>query len=92
MLLEPETARSSITHKVHAVSRLSQRGWPQMNEFTITTDAPSKYTDAELDAMCLYSENLELKRQLQLLEEENLKLKNELLELSAQMEGMIYEN
>ena len=41
--------------------------------------------------MCLYSENLELKRQLQLLEDENLKLKNELLDLSTQMEGMIYE-
>lgn len=63
-----------------------------MNEFTITTDAPVKYTDAELDAMCLYSENLELKRKIQVLEEENVKLKNELLELSAQMEGMIYED
>lgn len=63
-----------------------------MNEFTITTDAPSKYTDAELDAMCLYSENLDLKRKLGILEEENLKLKNELLDLSTQMEGMIYEN
>lgn len=60
-----------------------------MNEFTITTD---KYTDAELDAMCLYSENIELKKKIQILEDENLKLKNELLELSAQMEGMIYEN
>ena len=60
-----------------------------MNEFTITTD---KYTDAELDAMCLYSENLELKQKIQILEDENLKLKNELLELSAQMEGMIYED
>lgn len=63
-----------------------------MNEFTITTDAPSKYTDAELDAMCLYSENLDLKRRIGILEDENLKLKNELLELSTQMEGMIYEN
>ena len=63
-----------------------------MNEFTITSGTPSKYTDAELDAMCLYSENLDLKRKLGILEEENLKLKNELLELSAQMEGMIYEN
>lgn len=63
-----------------------------MNEFTITTDSPTKYTDAELDAMCLYSENLDLKRRIGILEEENLKLKNELLELSAQMEGMIYED
>jgi len=63
-----------------------------MNEFTITSGTANKYTDAELDAMCLYSENLELKRQLQILEEQNLKLKNELLELSAQMEGMIYED
>jgi hypothetical protein len=63
-----------------------------MNEFTITTDTPVKYTDAELDAMCLYSENLDLKRRIGILEEENLKLKNELLELSAQMEGMIYED
>jgi len=59
-----------------------------MNEVTITSD---KYTDAELDAMCLYSENVELKRKIQILEDENLKLKNELLELSTQMEGMIYE-
>ena len=59
-----------------------------MNEVTITSD---KYTDAELDAMCLYSENVELKRKIQILEDENLKLKNELLELYAQMEGMIYE-
>jgi hypothetical protein len=63
-----------------------------MNDFTITTNVPNKYTDAELDAMCLYSENLELKRQLQILQEENLKLKNELTVLSAQMEGMIYED
>jgi len=62
-----------------------------MNEFSIS-GTTNKYTDAELDAMCLYSENLDLKRQLQLLEDENLKLKNELLDLSAQMEGMIYEN
>jgi len=60
-----------------------------MNEFTITTD---KYTDAELDAMCLNSENIELKQKIQILEDENLKLKNELLELSTQMEGMIYED
>lgn len=60
-----------------------------MNEFTITTD---KYTDAELDAMCLHSENVELKRKIQVLEDENLKLKNELLQLSSQMEGMIYED
>jgi hypothetical protein len=60
-----------------------------MNEFTITTD---KYTDAELDAMCLYSENLDLKRKIEILEDENLKLKNELFDLSSQMEGMIYED
>jgi hypothetical protein len=62
-----------------------------MNEFSIS-GVPNKYTDAELDAMCLYSENLDLKRRLGILEDENLKLKNELLELSTQMEGMIYEN
>lgn len=62
-----------------------------MNEFTVSSTA-NKYTDAELDAMCLYSENLDLKRRLGILEEENLKLKNELLDLSTQMEGMIYEN
>ncbi len=60
-----------------------------MNEFTLHMD---KYTDAELDAMCLYSENLDLKRKIETLENENLKLKNELLALSAQMEGMIYED
>ena len=53
-----------------------------MNEFTITTN---KYTDAELDAMCMNAENQELKKQIQILEDENLKLKNELLELSQQM-------
>lgn len=62
-----------------------------MNDFSISGTA-NKYTDAELDAMCLYSENIDLKRRLGILEDENLKLKNELLELSAQMEGMIYEN
>ena len=62
-----------------------------MNEFTLNMETTNKYTDAELDAMCLYSENLDLKRRIQILEEENLKTKNELLELSAQMEGMIYE-
>lgn len=60
-----------------------------MNEFTITMD---KYTDAELDAMCLNSENQQLKKQIEILEQENLKLKNELLELSQQMDGMIYED
>lgn len=62
-----------------------------MNEFSIS-GTTNKYTDAELDAMCLYSENLDLKRRLGILEDENLKLKNELLDLSTQMEGMIYEN
>ena len=60
-----------------------------MNEFTITSD---KYTDAELDAMCLNAENQKLKQQIEFLEEENLKLKNQLLDLSHQMDGMIYED
>jgi hypothetical protein len=60
-----------------------------MNQFTLHMD---KYTDAELDAMCLQSENEKLKQQIEFLESENLKLKNELLQLSSQMEGMIYED
>ncbi len=60
-----------------------------MNEFTIKMD---KYTDAELDAMCLNAENQQLKKQIEILEQENFKLKNELLELSQQMDGMIYED
>ena len=60
-----------------------------MNEFTITSD---KYTDEQLDAMCLYAENQELKKRIASLEEENQNLINDLLQLSQQMEGMIYEN
>jgi hypothetical protein len=60
-----------------------------MNEFTIKMD---KYTDAELDAMCLNSENQQLKKRIATLEEENQRLINDLLQLSQQMEGMIYEN
>jgi len=52
----------------------------------------SNYTDEQLDAMCLHAANQELKKQIDILEEENLKLKNQLLELSSQMEGMIYED
>jgi uncharacterized protein (UPF0335 family) len=51
-----------------------------------------KYTDEQLDAMCLHAANQELKQQIERLEEENLKLKNELLELSQQVDGMIYED
>jgi hypothetical protein len=51
-----------------------------------------KYTDAELDAMCLNSENQQLKKRIATLEEENQRLINDLLQLSQQMEGMIYEN
>ena len=60
-----------------------------MNEFTIKMD---KYTDAELDAMCLNSENQQLKKRIAALEEENQRLINDLLQLSQQMEGMIYED
>lgn len=60
-----------------------------MNQFTLHMD---KYTDEQLDAMCLNAENQKLKQQIEFLEAENLKLKNELLELSSQMEGMIYED
>ena len=60
-----------------------------MNEFTLHMD---KYTDEQLDAMCLHAANQELKQQIERLEEENLKLKNELIELSQQVDGMIYED
>lgn len=62
-----------------------------MTEFVISSGTPNKYTDAELDAMCLYSENIELKRRVQILEDENVKLKADLIQISTQMEGMIYD-
>jgi len=89
MLLEPQSTRSPITPAIHALPKLPQRGWPTMNQFTLHMD---KYTDEQLDAMCLNAENQKLKQQIKFLEAENLKLKNELLELSSQMEGMIYED
>jgi hypothetical protein len=52
----------------------------------------NKYTDEQLDAMCLYAENQELKKQIASLEEENKQLINDLLQISRQMEGMIYED
>jgi hypothetical protein len=52
----------------------------------------TQYTDDELNMMCLSAENTQLKSKIASLEEENLRLKNELLELSNQMEGMIYED
>jgi hypothetical protein len=52
----------------------------------------TQYTDDELNMMCLSAENTQLKTKIVSLEEENLRLKNELLELSSQMQGMIYEN
>jgi hypothetical protein len=60
-----------------------------MNEFTIKMD---KYTDEQLDAMCLHAENQELKKLIESLEQENAQLVNDLLSMSQQMEGMIYED
>ena len=52
----------------------------------------SQYTEEELNQMCLYTENQELKTRLEIVEQENAKFKAEIQQLNTQLEGMIYED